>query len=132
VVRRERDLNSDGRIDVWEFNDAEGNPEKQVLDLDFDGKADVNHYFEKGQLVRKEMSFGFDGKPSITATYEAGKLTLKEKDDNGDGKVDAWEYWENGELDRIGFDTDGDGKVDRWEARKTAPTEPARPAEAAK
>ncbi len=66
VVRRERDLNSDGRIDVWEFNDAEGNPEKQVLDLDFDGKADVIHHFEKGQLVRKEMSFGFDGKPPRT------------------------------------------------------------------
>jgi len=118
VVRRERDLNGDGRVDVWEYYDDAGNLEKQVVDLDFDGKADVVMYFEHGQMVRKESAFGFDGKPHTVAYYEKGKLVRKEKDENGDGKIDYWEYWENGEIDRIGIDTDGDGKVDRWEVRR--------------
>jgi len=118
VVRRERDLNGDGRVDVWEYYDETGNLEKQVVDLDFDGKPDVIIYFEKGQMVRKESAFGFDGKATEIAYYEKGKLVRKEKDLNGDGKIDYWEYWENGEIDRIGIDTDGCGKVDRWEMRR--------------
>ncbi len=86
VVRRERDLNGDGRVDVWEYYDDAGNLEKQVVDLDFDGKADVIMYFERGQMVRKEMAFGFDGKPRSIAYYEKGKLVRKEKDENGDGQ----------------------------------------------
>jgi hypothetical protein len=120
LVRRDRDLNGDGKIDVWESYDANGNLEKQVVDLDFDGKADVVIHYEKGQIVSKEMSLGFDGKPHAWLYYEKGKLVRKERDENGDGKVDYWEYWEGGEVDRIGVDVDGDGKVDRWESRKTA------------
>jgi len=125
VVRRESDLNHDGRIDVWEYFDDAGALERQIVDLDFDGKADAVLHFEKGQLVRKELSFGFDGKPHVVAYYEKGKLVRKEKDDNGDGKIDTWEYWEGGELDRVGVDIDGDGKVDRWEARRGPPADGA-------
>jgi hypothetical protein len=127
LVRRDRDLNGDGKIDVWEFYDASGNLEKQVVDLDFDGKPDVVIHYEKGQIVSKEMSFGFDGKPHAWSYYEKGRLVRKERDENGDGKVDYWEYWEGGEVDRVGIDVDGDGKVDRWESRKsTAEASPAR------
>ncbi len=120
LVRKELDLNNDGKIDVWEWYDASGLLEKQVVDLDFDGKPDVVLHFEKGQLVRKEYAFGFDGKPHAWSYYEKGHLVRKERDENGDGKVDYWEYWEGGEVDRVGIDTDGDGRVDRWESRKAA------------
>ena len=123
LVRRDRDLNGDGKIDVWETYDASGNLEKQVVDLDFDGKPDVAIRYEKGQIVSKEMSFGFDGKPHAWSYYEKGRLVRKERDENGDGKVDYWEYWEGGEVDRVGIDVDGDGKVDRWEKRKPATAE---------
>ncbi len=127
LVRVERDLNADGKVDVREYYDAEGNLEKQVIDLDFDGKPDVVLYFEKGQLVRKEYAFGFDGKPHAWSYYEKNRLVRKERDENGDGKVDYWEYWENGEIDRIGIDLDGDGKVDKWESRKPPTAEAAMP-----
>jgi len=120
LVRKEKDLNGDGKIDTWEKYAPDGTLVKVVYDLDFDGKPDETLYFEKEQLVRKEMAFGFDGIPRSWAFYEKGKLVRKERDTNGDGKVDYWEYWENGEIDRIGVDTDGDGQVDRWEARKSA------------
>ena len=134
LLRKEKDLNGDGKVDTWERYEPDGSLSRVAYDLDFDGRPDVTLYFEKDQLVRKEMAFGFDGVPRAFAYYEKGKLVRKERDTNGDGKVDTWEYWENGEVDRIGVDLDGDGQVDRWEARKSAaaPAEGAIPAAAQK
>ncbi|HEX9243340.1 MAG TPA: hypothetical protein VF875_12940 [Anaeromyxobacter sp.] len=136
LLRKEKDLNGDGKIDTWEKYAPDGALVRVVYDLDFDGKPDVTLYYEKDQLVKKELAFGFDGVPRTTYFYEKGKLVRKERDTNGDGQVDVWEYWENGEIDRIGYDTDGDGQVDRWEARKgpggaepaAAPAQAATPA----
>jgi hypothetical protein len=133
LLRKQKDLNGDGKIDTWEKYEPDGSLSRVVYDLDFDGKPDVTNIYEKDQLVRKELAFGFDGVPRAWAYYEKGKLVRKERDTNGDGNVDYWEYWENGEIDRIGVDTDGDGQVDRWEARKSAaaPAEGGVPAPAA-
>ncbi len=90
LVRKELDLNWDGKVDVARWYDDKEQIEKEALDLDFDGTIDQVNYYEKGQLVRKE------------------------RDTNGDGKVDYWEYWENGQVDRVGEDLDGDGQVDKW------------------
>jgi hypothetical protein len=117
VIRKEWDLNGDGRVDWWQAFDAEGNLVKEAFDLDFDGKPDLAITYEKGQLVKKEFAPGFDGMVRTIEYYEDGKLVRKERDTKGDGKVDTWEYFENGELDRIGVDLDGDGQVDRWTKR---------------
>jgi hypothetical protein len=118
VIRKERDLNGDGRVDCWEAFDEEGNLVKQAYDLDFDGKPDLVISYEGGQLVKKEFAPGFDGRFQTFAYYENGKLVRKERSTKGDGKIDVWEYWENGELDRIGYDLEGGGQVTRWEKRK--------------
>jgi len=120
LVRKEMDLNGDGRIDAREFYGPEGVLEKVVYDMDFDGQPDVVRFYEKDQLVRKEYALGFDGASRTYSFYEKGKLIRKERDTNADGHVDYWEYWENGKLDRIGYDDDADGQVDRWEAKKVA------------
>ncbi len=120
LVRKERELNGDGRIDSWETFDEEGKTAKHAYDLDFDGKPDLVITYEKGQLVKKEYSAGFDGLSRVAAFYENGKLVRKERDQRGTGKVDTWEYFEAGELDRIGTDLDGDGEVDTWEKRPGA------------
>ncbi len=117
VVRREVDLNGDGKVDEWDAYDEDGNLAKAVYDLDFDGKPDLVVTYEKGQLVKKELAPGFDGMVRTVAFYENGKLVRKERDSKGTGKIDTWEYFENGELDRIGTDLDGDGQVDKWEKR---------------
>ncbi len=129
LLRKEKDLNGDGKIDTWEKYAPDGSLVRAVYDLDFDGKPDVTLFFEKDQLVKKELALGFDGVPRTWNYYEKGKLVRKERDTNGDGRVDSWEYWENGEIDRIGIDLDGDGQVDRWEARKRseAAAAPAQP-----
>src|SRR5512138_2762841 len=120
LLRKEKDLNGDGKIDAWEKYAPDGALVRVVYDLDFDGKPDVTLFYEKEQLVKKELAFGFDGVPRSWNHYEKGKLVRKERDANADGQVDYWEYWESGEVDRIGVDEDGDGQVDRWEAKKTA------------
>jgi hypothetical protein len=125
LVRKEKDLNGDGKIDVWELYAPDGSLSRAAYDLDFDGKPDVTLFYEKGQLVRKETAFGFDGVGRAWSYYEKGKLVRKERDTDGDGKVDTWEYWSDGEVERIGVDTDGDGQVDRWETRRTGGATPA-------
>jgi hypothetical protein len=114
LVRKELDINWDGRVDISRQYDEKEQMIQEKLDLDFDGKVDQVSYFEKNMVVRKERDLVGAGKPSEWLFYEKAKLVRKEKDLNGDGKPDYWEYWEGDQVDRIGQDTDGDGTVDRW------------------
>lgn len=114
VVRKELDINWDGRVDISRTYDEKEQISREALDLDFDGKVDQVNYYEKGIIVRKERDLSSAGKPSLWIYYEKGKVVRKERDTNGDGKVDYWEYWEADQVDRIGEDLDGDGNVDKW------------------
>jgi hypothetical protein len=114
LVRKEMDLNFDGRVDAVYWYDDKGEKVREQLDLDFDGKVDETIFFEKGQVVRKERDLNGDGKVDTWLFYEHGQLVRKERDTKGTGRVDYWEFWENGQIDRIGEDLDGDGNVDRW------------------
>ena len=95
-VRKELDLNADGRVDIIHVFDADGQVSEETLDLDYDGKVDDTLYFEKGKRsARRRTSTATAGStPGATTSNE--KLVRKERDANGDGKVDYWEYWENG------------------------------------
>ena len=114
MVRKEFDLNFDGKIDVWRFYADTGELLREDMDYDFDGHVDAENYYEAGELVRQEMDLDFDGKPDMKRFYEKGVIARMEADTNKDGKVDYWEYFEKGKLDRIGIDRDGDGRVDDW------------------
>ena len=114
LVRKELDINADGKIDISRTYDEREQISREALDLDFDGKVDQVNFYEKGVIVRKERDLSSAGKPSLWLFFEKGKLVRKERDTNGDGRVDYWEYWENEMVDRIGEDLDGDGNVDKW------------------
>jgi antitoxin component YwqK of YwqJK toxin-antitoxin module len=114
LVRKEFDVNFDGRVDVIRFYDQSQMLSKESFDLDFDGRIDQINFYEVGQLVRKEKDLNFDQKTDLWIFHEQGKVVRKERDSNNDGKIDYWEYWENDQVDRIGEDLDGDGTVDRW------------------
>jgi len=114
LVRKELDINADGKIDISRNYDEREQISREALDLDFDGKVDQVNFYEKGVIVRKERDLSSAGKPSLWLFFEKGKLVRKERDTNGDGRVDYWEYWENEQVDRIGEDLDGDGNVDKW------------------
>ena len=114
LIRKELDINWDGKVDITRTYDEHEQMEREALDLDFDGKIDQINYYEKGVLVRKERDLDYNSKPDLWIYFEKGKIVRKERDTNNDGKVDYWEYWEGDQVDRVGEDIDGDGTVDRW------------------
>ncbi len=114
LVRKEIDVNSDGKIDLIQNYDAIGSLSSERLDTDFDGKIDVVNIYEKGSLARKEYDTNFDNLIDVSRFYTGGKVARIEADQDLDGRVDYWEYYENGKIDRSGYDKDGDGVVDVW------------------
>ncbi len=114
LVRKELDINWDGKIDIARTYDESEQIQSEALDLDFDGRIDQTNYYEKGVLVRKERDLDYNSRVDLWIFYEKGKIVRKERDTNNDGKIDYWEYWEGDQVDRIGEDLDGDGNVDKW------------------
>lgn len=118
IIRKDIDLNGNGRIDVWRFYEDGEVLVKEAFDLDFDGVIDVWNFFdERGRLARKEADLSLDGQTDLWKYYENGKLVRKERDRTGNGQPDYFEFWEDGQIDRIGEDLNGDGTVDRWTRR---------------
>jgi hypothetical protein len=113
----ERDLDFDGRIDVYEHFDANGLLAEQEFQLDFDEAIDVVRFYIDGTLTRKELSTGFDATPSMFKYYAGdGELLRVERDRDGDGVIDHVNYYEDGVLVRVGVDLTGDGVPDDIEA----------------
>lgn len=114
VVRKEVDVNFDGKIDLIRDLSDKGELVDERLDNDFDGRIDLVVFFEKGVIVRKEYDTNFDAKVDLWRFFDKGAMLREEADLNYDGKVDYWEYFEGGKLDRVGIDRDADGNVDEW------------------
>ncbi len=85
LLRKELDINGDGRVDVIRFYDADERLVREAVDLDFDGSVDqLNHYHQE-------------------------LIVLKERDTDGDGQADEWRHFAQGKPIRRERDTDGDG-----------------------
>lgn len=118
LIRKDVDLNNDGRVDVVQLYNDKGEMASEQSDLDFDGRMDVVSHFEDATIARKELDLDYDGQADIVRYYAEGKVERVESDNNNDGRIDTWEYFSNGELDRVGTDNDGDGIVDHWDRRR--------------
>ena len=113
MVRKETDLNWDGRIDVraW-FNDT-GELTKEEMDGDFDGRVDWVDHYQGDRRVMSEVDTDFDGTFDLFKYYEGNAVRRKERDSDHDGRVDFWEYFdEQGNVVKTGKDLDGDGVMD--------------------
>ncbi len=110
MIRKEMDLNFDGRLDIRQFVTPNNKVYREEMDLDFDGHIDATAHYKDGRLIKRELDLSFDGKPDIFKYYEDGKLIRKERATNKEGRVDVWEFYEEGRLVRVGRDKDGDGK----------------------
>ena len=118
LLRIERDLNFDDRVDVWEYPGAtEGSVSEAEMDLDHDGRVDVVVYYrEDGSLERKEMALEFGDRFTLFQFFDnAGKLLRVEHDEDGDGVVDRWDYYEGERVARTGWDEDKDGQPDQFD-----------------
>ncbi len=120
LVRKELDMNRDGRFDVISFFDDDGELIREEMDSDYDGAFDWTDHYQEGVRVMSEYDTDGDGAPNVFKYYirnDDGVVVLdrKERDEDGDGKIDVWERFKNGEVVRTGRDTDGDGRMDERE-----------------
>lgn len=118
TIRKELDLDGDGRVDVRQHFAPDNTLEREELDLDFDGRIDIVNVYEKGDKVRAEQDLDGNGRVDVWKHFGKGALVRKERDTTGDGKPDLFEYWEGDAIDRIGQDVNGDGVVDRWTSQR--------------
>jgi len=104
------DRNNDGRIDQWIFREN-GEIEKEVLDEDFDGRADRTIVFDPQthRPGRVEEDTGGDGVVDSWTDYDNGEIARRRSDSDGDGSVDTWSFFRAGALARHEQDTSGDG-----------------------
>jgi hypothetical protein len=125
IVRKEQDINFDGKIDIVSFFSLAGVLEREEYDGDFDGKTEITDYFQPQAAcsnaplrVSSEADTDFDGRPDKFTYYTANaecrpRPTHEERDENGDGKIDYWlRYDDKGAVVISGKDTNGDGRMD--------------------
>lgn len=113
MVRKETDLNWDGRIDVRAWFDESGILIKEEMDGDFDGRVDWTDHYQGSRRVFSEVDTDFDGVFDLFKYYENGDVRRKERDSDKDGRVDLWEYLDDqGNVIKTGRDIDGDGVMD--------------------
>jgi hypothetical protein len=108
------DANNDGRPDIFIVKSG-GVETCRAVDLNFDGVIDVYSYNDSsGRLRRREYDYDRDGQIDEIATYQAGVLTEKDEATSEARKLDTWDFYQNGTLVRSERDSNGDGIVDQW------------------
>ena len=114
LARVERDMNFDGKTDLWQYPNESGDIVEEEMDLDLDGEVDLIAYYKDGVVSRKEMSVNFDDRFTIVKVYnKKGNLLKVMRDKDGDGVTDIWEFYnESGERDRVAWDENNDGEWD--------------------
>jgi hypothetical protein len=133
------DSNHNGVMDTWTDMDG-ARPVQTRVDRDEDGKVERWEYYDaQGSLIKIGMSRREDGRPNVwvfaapdgaveridissTADekridrwehYHAGTIASAEEDTNHDGAVDKWEVYDDGVVRAVAFDENLDGRPDR-------------------
>ncbi len=108
------DANNDGRPDI--FIVRSGSVETcRAVDLNFDGVIDAFSYNDSsGRLRRREYDYDKDGQIDEIASYQAGVLTEKDQATSMARKLDTWDFYKAGALVRTERDSNGDGIIDQW------------------
>lgn len=115
-VTRGVDVNNDGRADIQEHG-AGGRLVCVEIDMNFDGRVDVTRFFEGDgtTVAREEHDYDFDGRLDEIAYYADGVIRRKELDTTFDHRVDTWMWCENGLVSRAQRDRRNRGRPDVWE-----------------
>jgi hypothetical protein len=108
------DANNDKRPDIFIVRD--GSREAcRAIDLNFDGVIDSYAYNDgNGRLRRREYDYDRDGQIDEIATYSNGVLTEKDQATSMARRLDTWDFYQNGALARSERDSNGDGIIDQW------------------
>jgi hypothetical protein len=111
------DMNFDGKFDVERFYEDDGVLVAQERhDFDFDGRLDQISFYQDGELVRKELDTNFDNTIDTWLWCSGGWVVKAERDRQRDGKADVWESYAEGVMVEAEYDENNDGQVDKWDS----------------
>lgn len=105
----EVDTDENGKVDRWDYYDAERRLVKIGISRQNDGVMDAVEYYET-----EPKSAGPESRVPGPDESEQ-KPTRIEVSTERDGRFDRVEFYEHGVLARVEEDTDEDGLVDKWE-----------------
>ena len=101
LVRKERDVNGDGKPDILRYYDGTGRLTRQEEDSRLVGRLDTWTFYEEG-AVRKESDTDGDGKIDLWAVYDGREhqdhLMRTEADTDHDGHRDRVTLYAKGEM----------------------------------
>jgi hypothetical protein len=87
-------VDADGYVPVYE----KGRLVRRERDIDGDGRPDVIVYYgDDGRPVRGEESSRLDGRFDTVSHYRNGRMTRRESDTDGDGRPDLWTEYDDQE-----------------------------------
>ena len=83
------DSNGDGKADLREKQDEDGNKIMEMIDFNHDGVMDDFYYFTDGIITLRKIDSNFDQKIDVWVYIKEGKYIEKyERDMDYDGNVD--------------------------------------------
>jgi hypothetical protein len=95
---RTEDLNRDGRPDVWRAYGRDGRIARVAVDTNFDGRSDVEEFYENGILVRRQTDRNFDDQIDLVQDFDPAtrQIVRSLTDVNADGVADLLILFQNG------------------------------------
>jgi hypothetical protein len=66
---RTEDHNGDGRPDVWRAYDRRGQLSSVAVDTNFDGRSDIQEYYDGGALVRRDSDRDFNDRIDLVEEF---------------------------------------------------------------
>jgi hypothetical protein len=93
------DLNRDGQPDVWRVYDRQGQLAKVSVDTNFDGRSDVQEYYEGSALVRRESDRDFNDRVDFVQEFDpaTGEHERSIVDVDFDGTADLLVLFQGGQ-----------------------------------
>lgn len=95
---RATDQNGDGRPDLWQLYDDRGQLAEVQVDSNFDGRPDIEEYYERGVLIRRESDRNFNGQADLVEEFDAetSQQTRSLVDIDYDGSADLLVLFQDG------------------------------------
>ena len=93
------DRNHDGRPDVWRSYNADGQLVSIALDTNFDGRSDINEFYDNGALIRRELDRDFNSQVDLVQEFDPAtrQIVRSISDIDADGVADVLLLFQNGQ-----------------------------------
>ena len=97
---RSDDRNKDGRPDVWRSYDQRGRLTQVALDTNFDGRSDVEEYYDAGVLVLRKSDRDFNDRVDLVEEFDrtTQEMVRSVADANFDGVADRLVLFQQGQA----------------------------------